>query len=325
VYEGLPVLVTGATGFIGRAVTHRLGKAGARLTLAVRTRSDSAERIAEGTGGRLAVWSAIDPESVMSLVRDAEPAVIFNMAGYGVAPSERDPDLARAINAELPPLLARAMAGQASDGWVGARVIHAGSALEYGVATGTLDETTPARPTTLYGTTKLSGTLELAQQLDRTGQVGLTARLFTVYGPGEREGRLLPSLLACARSGRELELSEGRQRRDFTYVDDVAEGLLRAGALSATGSDTPVRIVNLATGRLASVREFGDIAARVLELDARLLRWGILPTRPEEMAHDPVSTRLLERLTGWVPETSIEDGIRATADSTAGGTGQAPG
>ena len=77
-------------------------------------------------------------------------------------------------------------------------MIHVGSALEYGTARGNLNELTAPSPTTLYGRSKLAGTLRVCRAARRRGFRAVTARLFTVYGPGEQPGRLLPSLMAAA-------------------------------------------------------------------------------------------------------------------------------
>ncbi|NIP76477.1 MAG: NAD-dependent epimerase/dehydratase family protein, partial [Xanthomonadales bacterium] len=67
-------------------------------------------------------------------------------------------------------------------------------------------------PTTLYGRSKLAGTLQFRRACQRTGLRGLTARLFTVYGPGEHPGRLLPSLIEAAETDEPLELTAGLQK-----------------------------------------------------------------------------------------------------------------
>ena len=138
--------------------------------------------------------------------------------------------------------------------------------------------------------------------------MALTARLFTVYGPGEHSGRLLPSLIHAAEAGTAIDLTEGSQERDFTYVEDVAEGLLRL----AESDFEPGEVVNLATGRLTSVREFVLTAAEELGLSDEQLRFGALSTRDEEMAHAPVSVDRLAELLGWLLPTSVREGIRKT-------------
>jgi nucleoside-diphosphate-sugar epimerase len=234
------------------------------------------------------------------------PAITFNTAVYGVDPAERDRDMMKAINTALVVELCEQLGAEPAPGWRGQRLVHAGSALEYGTAGGTLREDSTPSPTTDYGRTKLEATQQVARVARDAGLKAVTTRLFTVYGPGERAGRLLPSLIEAARTRASLPLSAGLQRRDFTYVEDVAEGLLRLGVSAAA----PGTVVNLATGRLTSVRAFAEAATEVLPLDRGALNFGALPTRAEEMWHDEVDVTCLRRLTAWAPPTTIADGIR---------------
>lgn len=307
-YRNRRVLVLGARGFIGRWVVQRLREGGADLHLAVRDAGGAAGE--DGVNAALHEVDLARPGAAGELVGAVRPALTFNLAGYGVDPGEADPHLAWRVNSDLVAELARACATRFDPSWQGQQLVHVGSAAEYGSAGGDLAEDAAPSPTTLYGRSKLGGTGDLLAA-SRSGALrGVTARLFTVYGPGERSGRLLPVLLAAARAGSEVSLTEGTQRRDFTYVEDVAEGLLRLGVVRQDRLGT----VNLATGKLESVRRFAERAAAVLKLPAERLRFGVLPTRPDEMQHDPVSLQRLSSLCGWIPETSIEAGVRRTAD-----------
>jgi len=312
VYADVPVLVLGATGFIGRWTTRRLVGARADVTAVARDLRD-AESVLEPLRPslRVALADLRRVSDVRHLLNEHRPAVVFNLAGYGVAAGEREPESATQINTELVEEVARGLGSQNNPDWAFQRLVHVGTALEYGEATGDLHESTPAKPTTLYGRTKLEGTVRLKGVCAETGLRGITARLFTVYGPGEHLTRLLPTLCASSRTQCPIELTAGTQRRDFTYVDDVAEGLLRLG-LSET---PPGEVVNLATGRLTSVREFAETAARVIGLDPGRLRFGVLPVRPEEMSHAPVTVRRLVDLTGWRPPTDVTTGITQTWSS----------
>jgi nucleoside-diphosphate-sugar epimerase len=213
------------------------------------------------------------------------------------------------MNAELPRALCEAVAPLRSGGWPGQHVIHTGSAAEYGNAGAALREDGPAEPSTRYGQTKLAGTRAVAKACAALGIRGLAVRLFTVYGPGEHAGRLLPSLIEASRTGRAVDLSAGLQRRDFTYVEDVAESLLRLG-LTSSGSG----IVNVATGRLTTVRGFAETAAEILGIPRCNLNFGRLPAGPHEMEHEPVSLARLRGLAGCVPQTGIHAGIRRTLE-----------
>jgi nucleoside-diphosphate-sugar epimerase len=191
--------------------------------------------------------------------------------------------------------------------WAFQHVVHAGTAAEYGSASGNLVETTTPAPGTLYGRTKLEGTRRLLAAAGTTGLRVTVARLFTVYGPGEHDGRLLPSLLDAQRNGRQVDLTAGLQVRDFTHVDDVTAFLLALAALPA-----PVGIVNVATGVLTPVRAFAETAAAVIGLAPPAMRFGSLPTRPEEMHHDPVCVEKLRGLVGRVPGIGIREGVSLT-------------
>lgn len=308
-YRGVRVLVLGGTGFIGRQVARQLGLAGASLHLAARTPDRIAGELARlGLRGIPLQADLTRPGAGAELIRSVRPSITFNLAGYGVDPAERDPLLAERINHTLVTELAEAAGTIRNSAWPGQDLVHAGSAAEYGAAAGPLGEDTPPEPTSGYGRSKLAGTDAVARATGAGMVRGIPVRLFTVYGPGERSGRLLPALIAAARAGRDLPLTAGEQRRDFTYVEDVAEGLLRLGLVSAPAPGP----VNLATGRLESVRRFAERAATVLGLPAARLRFGELPGRPDEMAHGAVSIARLRALCGWVPATTIEEGVRRT-------------
>lgn len=300
--------IFGVTGFIGRWVARELTAAGADLTLVVRDSTAVAPLLAAyGIQGRVVTLDVRDAAAVHDFYRQVRPSITFNLVGYGVDRTERDETLAYQINATFPETLALVAAQFRDPTWPGQHLIHVGSALEYGVISGNLAEDAVPAPTTLYGRSKLAGTLALTEIGHREGLRVITARLFTVYGPGEHNGRLLPSLLHTAQTLHPLPLTTGEQQRDFTYVGDVACGLRQLAGL-----ETADPVLNLATGRLTAVRQFIQIAADVLHIPPHLLQFGALPTRQEEQAHADVAIHRLRHHLHWVPPTPIADGIRQT-------------
>jgi nucleoside-diphosphate-sugar epimerase len=155
----------------------------------------------------------------------------------------------------------------------------------------------------------LEGTRLLETHCRATGIKAVTARLFTVYGPGENPCRLLPSLIRAAQARVAVPLTSGSQQRDFTYVEDVADGLLRLGVAPAQPGD----VVNLATGRLTAVCDFARLAAGMLGIPPDHLCFGRIHVRFPEMKHDAIDLRRLQKLTGWTPPTVLDEGIRKTA------------
>ncbi|MCA9968863.1 MAG: NAD-dependent epimerase/dehydratase [Anaerolineales bacterium] len=309
-YQGQRVLVLGAAGFIGRWVARYLSAAGAALLLPVRDPAAARTIFARhAVAGQIVPLDLRQPAALTRLLHDARPALVFNLAGYGVDRGERDEATAHAINTALLETLGTAMAAAGAPGWGGQRIVHVGSALEYGEIGGDLNEASVPNATTLYGRTKLAGTRALAAAARAHGLRAVTARLFTIYGPGEHPGRLLPALLETARTRQPLPLTAGAQLRDFTYVEDVADGLLRLGVLETAVADS---VVNLATGRLTAVRRFVEIAADTLRIPPHLLQFGALPTRREEMAHDDVAIGRLRQHLNWRPATDIAAGVART-------------
>jgi nucleoside-diphosphate-sugar epimerase len=310
-YHGRRVLITGARGFIGRWVARTLTSAGAVLWA---TAHEAVPPAAFCDRWQIRCeWRAIDlavPSAFTCLYAEVHPDVVFNLAGYGVPANQRDEAMARALNTDLVQEIAEAVASDASSGWPGLRMVHVGSAAEYGPVSGAVTESSPTVPVTMYGRTKLAGTQAVSEVRRRARLRAITARLFTVYGPGESSPRLLPSLIETAKSGAELSLTDGQQQRDFTYVADVAEGLLRLGALTG---DVP-EVVNLARGQLTSVRAFTECAGELLALRSSQLRFGALPRRDDEAQHGRVDISSLRRLLAWVPPSSVREGIRQTVE-----------
>lgn len=292
-WYGRRALVLGASGFIGRWVARRLSASGAAVVSAVRDPSSFAPVArAWGIGGDVARFDAI-ADDCERLVRETRPGVVFNLLGYGVDRSETDLDRMQELNAALPARLA-VLATR------GLRLVHVGSALEYGLLEGVAIESAECEPHTPYGRTKLSGTLAVLGAA-RSGASAIVARLFTVFGPGEHPGRLLPTLAAAAGGNDTVRLSGGTQRRDFAYVEDVADGLLRLAPASRADP-----LVNLATGRLTTVRDFAVTAAGVLGISMDRLDFGAESVRPDEMRLTSVSVDRLRSTLDWTPDGNLE-------------------
>lgn len=312
-YQGVPVTVLGATGFIGRWVARKLCQQGARVYLIVRNVS-TAKQVFEryDIKGDVFEVDLADLSALQGFFEKVKTSITFNLAGYGVDPSETDQEVAYQINVRLVEGIAQVVSHQRDLDWSGQDIVHVGSTAEYGAIDGNLSEDSVPNPTTLYGKSKLAGTRTLEQCSQNLGIKGVTARLFSVYGPGERSERLLPLLMQTARTREPLSLTSGEQMRDFTYVEDVAEGLLRLGVVEAR----PGRVVNLATGKMSSVRQFVETAAGVLGIPDSCLRFGAitLPEREKDWEREnlPVTVEQLHRLTGWLPSTEIGEGIRKT-------------
>ena len=300
--RGVRVLVTGATGFLGRWVVRALAAQQAEVAVTVRDRS----RLASISGLEIAADRAwmVDcavAGQLATAVESWSPAVVIHLAGYGVAKDERDPGVMARINTEVLGELLDALARCPSPGWSGQRLVHAGSAFEYGALQEELDEGAPAAPTTDYGRSKLLATQLLQREAAARGVAAVVARLFTVFGPGERQGRLFPTLLAAAEHDRPIALSSGEQQRDFSLVWDVAAALVALARLPGDASlakrpPLDLGVVNVASGKLHSVRAFIEAAAVALKIAPERLGFGQVPQLAEDVPMLPVPVARLRAL-----------------------------
>jgi UDP-glucose 4-epimerase len=311
--------VTGATGFIGRRVARRLVDEGAKVAIVVRAKKRLDPHLA--AQARVLNHDLTHAGGFASAIAESRPSIVFNLAAYGVSKTEKDDVTAHRVNMLAVGEAIEGIAMITGDAWAGARLVQAGTALEYGSIEEPLDENAQPLPTTTYGQTKLAATTIIQYARDEVRFPSVTARLFTVFGPGEREGRLFPTLLAAARGTGRIPLSDGTQSRDWTYVEDAATALLRLGLVPrdhlVSGLypfDAPA--INLASGNLTSVREFVLAAAKELGIDPGRLGFGDLPQLPTEMGHGPVPVCRLQAALGWLPPADPADGLaRAAADA----------
>jgi nucleoside-diphosphate-sugar epimerase len=216
-----------------------------------------------------------------------------------------DPDLV-AVNALSGMRLAEEL------GRVGAaRLVSCGSSSEYGSATTTLVESASLRPDDAYGATKAAGAHLALAAARAAGVEAVHLRPFSVYGAGEREERLVAGLLRALVEGRHVALTDGRQARDFVYVDDVAGAVVRA----LTARDVDGEAINVGTGVETTVRHLALLAADIAGADRSLLGFGELPYRPAERFGWRASTRKALDLLRWQATTPLTVGLEHTLDA----------
>jgi UDP-glucuronate 4-epimerase len=178
-------------------------------------------------------------------------------------------------------------------------------------------------PLTLYAATKkaMEGMAHAYSHLHRVPTTAF--RFFTVYGPWGRPDMALFKFVDAILGGRPIEIyGEGRMRRDFTYVDDLVESVVRLAAVPPDesnrvgedlGGDTlsrtaPFRVVNIAGGNSVNLLEFVETVERAVgEPAVRQM----LPMQQGDVPDTFASHRLLEALTGFRPATPLAEGVEA--------------
>jgi UDP-glucuronate 4-epimerase len=177
-----------------------------------------------------------------------------------------------------------------------------------------------AHPVSLYASTKVAGEL-MAHAYSHTHRVPTTGvRLFTVYGPWGRPDMAYYQFTRDILAGRPIRLfNGGRMERDFTYIDDVVEGLLRIAEHPAAGdplwrpqapelgsSSAPWRVLNLGGGRPVSLDRFVAVLEACLDRTAVRIP---APMQSGDVSATWADTDALQRLTGFRPGVSLEEGL----------------
>jgi UDP-glucose 4-epimerase len=227
--------------------------------------------------------------------------VLFHLAGVAsVAACARDPGFAFRLNvtATLNVLEVCRAAGIR-------QVVFPSTALVYGRPSQLpVDEQAPAAPLTFYAATKLAAEALLAGYAAEFGVASVVARLGNVYGPSAAADTVVARLVRQARLGGPLLIKTLAPVRDFIYIEDVVEGLIR---LAVAGGPPGIRLFNLSSGQATSI---GALASTIARLAGSS---GIQETDPgtsDASANLQLDIGRLVAATGWQPAFSLEQGLR---------------
>ena len=314
-FAGQRVLVTGAAGFIGMHVAHALCEGGVDVVgvddfdpyYDVALKEARARTLTPHPRFTLKRTDLADADACAALFHDEAPVAVVHLAAQpGVRHSLIAPDAYVRNN-----LVAF---GHVLEGCRHAGVRHlvyASSSSVYG-ASHVLpfsEDQQVDHPVSLYAATKKSNELmaHSYSHLFRMPATGL--RFFTVYGPWGRPDQAPMLFTRAILAGRPIDVfNEGRMRRDFTYVDDIVEGVVRVLARPpATGVDgAPHAIYNIGHHDAVELETFIALLERLLG------RRAIRNPRPMQPGDVPATYASIDRLrqaTGFVPKTSLTEGL----------------
>lgn len=289
------VLLTGATGFIGRNCIAPLVGRGFEVVAAYNTRAP-----APMPGVRWVQADLLEVGAPVRLIAQTGPTHLLHLAWY-VEPGKMitSPDNLAWVRASLELLQAFHEAG-------GQRCVFGGSCYEYDWRHGyCVEGLTPLTPDTLYGSAKAGLAQTLLGYCASTGLSGAWSRLFFLYGPHENPRRLMPSVLLSLLDGKEALSSHGNQIRDYMHVRDAAEGLVALLDTDARGA------YNVASGAALTIR---SIIETLGELTGRtdLLRLGALPARANDAPLVLADVQAARRDFGWAASIGLREGLQDT-------------
>jgi nucleoside-diphosphate-sugar epimerase len=301
------VVVTGAAGFIGSHLCDRLLAAGHDVT-AIDCFSDFYPRALkeanladarEHPNFRLHHLDLADDD-----LRDAMDGaeVVFHLASRSGLDGRRPGEFNRLVRDNVLGTQ-RLLEAIVDTGIV--RLVHASSSSVYGEAerVPTREKSVP-RPLSSYGVTKLAAEGLVHQYTARYELPATILRLFTVYGPRQRPDMAVGRFMAALARGDEIEVyGDGEQTRDFTFVRDVIDALIRSADPRA---DVVGRVINVGGGTRATVNE---VLRAIENVAGRTARRRHLPAAPGDQRHCAASINLARRHLAWEPRVGLSAGL----------------
>jgi UDP-glucose 4-epimerase len=189
------------------------------------------------------------------------------------------------------------------------RLVYISSAAVYGLPLYVpIDEDHPKRPLSPYGVSKLSGELYARIFHELYGVPTVCIRLFNVYGKGQDPNSpysgVISKFLERIRKGMPLVIyGDGEQTRDFIHVHDVGDMIIS----SIEGNEVVGEVFNCGTGREVSIKE---LAKKMLSLSGKDLEVKHLDARPGDIKRSCADMRKAEKVLGFKPKISLEEGLR---------------
>lgn len=315
-WSGRRVLVTGVGGFIGSHVAETLVQAGASVRAFVRYVSRGDYGWLETTPPEILEELEIfrgdlaNPEAVVNAVAGRE--IVLHLGALVPIPySYRHPREFVTANLEGTLNVLEAVRREEI-----ARIVHTSTSEVYGTAMRVpIDEEHPLHPQSPYAATKV-GADQLALSYQRSfGTPVVILRPFNTYGPRQSARAVIPTIIAQALSREEIKLGATSPTRDFLYVADTVQGLLRCATAEGIEGET----INLGTGVEVSI---GDLAQRILRLVGVevpiALDEGRLRPPNSEVERLVADVSKAKRLLAWQPEVSLDEGLRRTIEWLTG-------
>ena len=284
-------LITGATGFVGANLAHRLVATEQNEVFAIVRKTSNMSRISKIMDRLNIVTGEIsDRQEVFRVFEAIRPDVVFHVATYGGFPAEQD--ISMTINTNLVGTIN--MLDSAVKNGVGC-FINTGSSSEYGLKSVKMREDDICEPVNLYGITKLAATNYCTMIGKEKNFRVCTLRLFSPYGEFESDSRLYPAIVKALIQDESPKLSRPDSVRDFISVEKVVDVYLAIVNKEFACGD----IINVGNGRQQTIAEFCRMVAKSLGKEYIEPIWGTAAPRANEPVCWEADITKLTKIMGW--------------------------
>lgn len=305
--KGEKILVTGANGFIGSHITHKLLKEGYKVGIIKRDKSNL-WRI-KSILDKLTVYDAdlANTKTIMKVVSDFKPDIIIHLATYYTV--EHQPNEIQLItNSNITGTINLLESSKENSVNL---FVNTSSCFVYSESHDKISEDDALCPLNLYALSKINSEQACEFYSDSYGLKTVTFRIFPPYGPADHQRRLIPFVINNLLNDGKLEMTSGKQRWDFIYVEDIADAYIKLIKNSAQIQNYD--IFNLGTGKASSVREVVTILNNLAGGNAEPV-WGAIPHRENEVWSIYADISKATHILNWQPKINLKEGLKLTLD-----------
>jgi len=300
------ILITGATGFVGANLAHRLVNIGAKPHIILRKESSKLRIKSIESKMHLHYCDLTENKKLQALIKDVNPEIIFHTAAYGGHISQNDVAKILQVNQTGTMNLINACDNIDYDSF-----INSGSSSEYGIKNKSMKEDDVLEPITDYGITKSAATMYCQEVACKTGKSIATLRLFSPYGKYDDSSRLVAYAISTCLKGNTIKLSSPDSVRDFIFIEDVIDAYLLA-------AKNPVKIkgeiFNVGSGKQYSICE---VVNKIIKFTNSSIKpsWGSISNPRFEPSVWQADISKIRKYLSWKPMYSIEEGLKKTIES----------
>ena len=298
-----PILVTGASGFIGANLFHQL--LATRSDVFACTRREKGYRLAQIPDSQVVGVNLNDTAAVRNMVATLKPQTVFHCAAYGAYSFEQEPGLIYQTNFQSVVNLVRELAKVSISAFV-----HAGSSSEYGTNCAGPLESDACLPNSDYAVSKVAIADYLYFMGTQRAFPSVNLRLYSVYGPLEDTSRLIPNLIRHAIKEDYPPFVDSETSRDFVHVTDVCAAFILTASKMHPGLYG--KNLNIGTGQCTTIKTLALTARSVFSIP-KDPQFGNMPARKWDLSQWYAQPAKAEKMLGWKARLSISEGLLQTA------------
>jgi dolichol-phosphate mannosyltransferase len=298
-----PILVTGASGFVGANLFHAI--AAVRDDVYAVVRRDKGWRLAAARDERVIAADLNDAAAVKNIVNSIQPETVLDCVAYGAYSFETDSSLIYQTNFQSVVNLVEQLAPRRI-----AAFVHAGSSSEYGRNCTAPAEDAHCEPNSAYAVSKVAVSNYLAYMGQEKAFPCVNLRLYSVYGPLEDTSRLIPNVLREALQGKLPSFVDARTSRDFVHVDDVCAAFVMAAAKMHPGLYGGQ--FNIGSGTKTTIGELAELVRDEFGV-AEAPRFGTMEGRAWDLAEWYANPGKAREQLGWQAAVPLRAGLRSTS------------